>query len=228
MTATPSNQFTFQMTLEQIIREAAQKSGGGPLDGEQLKSYINSFNIIQQKLLNRGLPLAWLLRGSLTVCSGCREYTLNSRIEDIHNAVIATSSDVDVRIERVSLAEYNEIPTKTRTGRPTTYAIERLHDALNLFVWPTPDQNYDLSLYVHTRPDDLFKYTDTVRLQPRMYPPLISGMAHEIAMKRPGTPLDLVQYLETQYEKDLREAYSEDRERSSYVISPQLNARGRF
>lgn len=227
MTANPSNQFTFQMTIEEMIREASQMAGGGPLDGEQLKSYINSFNVLQQELLNRNYPLAWLLRGTLDVCSGCSEYTLNSRIYDIHNAVIKTaSSGTEVRLERISLAEYNELPIKTRTGRPTTYTVERLHDALNLRIWPAPDQTYTINMYVFTKPDDLFKYTDTVRLQPRIYPAVLCGLAYQIAKKR-GAPMDLLQGLKMDYEEQLKHAFHEDRERSSFIITPHLNTRGR-
>lgn len=227
MAATPSNQFTFQMTIEEMIREAAQMAGGGPLDGEQLKSYVNSFNVLQQELLNRNYPLAWLVRGTLDVCSGCAQYTLNGRIYDIHNAVIETDdSSTEVRLERISLAEFNEIPTKSRTGRPTQFTVERLHDALNLRVWPTPDQTYTVNMYVFTKPDDLYKYTDTVRLQPRIYPAVLSGLAYQIAKKR-GAPVDLLQSLKIDYEEQLKHAFHEDRERSSYLITPYLNTRGR-
>lgn len=227
MATTPSNRFDFAMTLEEMIREAAQFAGGGPLDGEQLLSYINSFNIIQQDIVNRGYPLSLLLQGTITVCTSCTEYELDKQIYDIHNMVVRESGDAtDIRMERLSLAEFNELPNKATTGRPTTYTVERRHEKVALRIWPTPDETYTLYMYVFTKPDDLYKYTDTVRMSPRLYPALIAGMSLQIAMKR-GAPLDRIGYLEAYYEKMLSNAYHEDRERSSFFITPSLNIRSR-
>ena len=222
-----SNSFSFEMTLEQMIREAAQPAGGGTLDGEQLQSYLFAFNVIQQDMINRGYPLSLLLQATLNICDGCAEYALNQRIYDIHNAVVREANDTtDVRLERISLAEFNELPTKSTEGRPTTYTVERRHNEIALRIWPTPDQNYTLFMYVFTKPDDLRKYTDTVRMSPRIYPALIAGLTHQIALRR-SLPLDQIQYFERQYEKLLKAAYHEDRERTSLIVRPHLNTRMR-
>lgn len=228
---TPSNSHTFQMSVDQLIRQAAQKVGGGNLDGEQLQSYANCLQIVQQEITNRGLPLAQLLFSTLQLNEGVSTYSLDGRIYDIQTAVVnsqnSTTLGTDIDIERISVTEFLRIPAKDQRARPTTYTTERLYDEVCIRVWPVPDQDYLLKMYIHSKPDDIIKYTDTIRIPPRLYPAYLFGLAHQIGLERPGTDPNQLARVEKEFEKQLAHGQHEDRERVSYYITPVLNTRTR-
>jgi hypothetical protein len=217
------------MSVDQLVRQAVQKVGGGNLDGEQLQSYANCLQIVQQEITNRGLPLAQLLFSTLQLTEGVSTYSLGTQIYDIHAAVVNTTDNstggTDVDIERISLTEFLRIPSKEQRSRPTTYTTERLYNEVCIRVWPVPDQDYILKMYIHSKPDDIIKYTDTIRIPPRLYPAYLFGLAYQIGIERNGTDPSRLAMVRDEFEKQLAFGQHEDRERVSFFITPVLNYR---
>ena len=117
------------------------------------------------------------------------------------------------------------IPNKAQTGRPTVYTTERDHDNVTLRVWPTPDKAYTLFTYVFVKPDDAAKYTQNIRIQPRYLPAIIDGLAVEIGLDRPSVPPEKLQTVKASYEQKLTNAMTEDRERTSFIVRPEITTR---
>lgn len=213
----------FTLKVHEIIREAAEKAGGGRLNGEDLKSYVKSINLVYQDVLNKGIPLALICQWVEPLYENQQEYNLGNCLIDIHSATIKgiNTNDAELGIKRVSYGEFNQIPRKTTTGRPTVFMTERQWNNLMVRVWPLPDRDYDLSMYVFVKPDDMFKYTDDIRIQPRFLPVFIAGLAYEIAIMR-ELPLDRLAFLKQDYDEKLVVAQKEDRERVTLRVLPNL------
>jgi hypothetical protein len=64
--------------------------------------------------------------------------------------------------------------------------------------------------------------TNSMDLPFRFVPAMISGLAWQMALKKPVKDLTLISYLKTVYEQDLLDAQREDRDRSDMRIWPNL------
>jgi hypothetical protein len=62
--------------------------------------------------------------------------------------------------------------------------------------------------------------TNTIEIPFRFYPCLTAGLAYYISMKKAP---DRIQLLKTVYEEEFERAMGEDRDRSSFTVTPQLN-----
>ena len=125
-----------------------------------------------------------------------------------------------MRMSRISRDTYLAIPTKTTTGRPTQFFLDR-QITPNLKIWPAPENSTDVIHYdTLTRIQDADLPTNTMEIPFRFYPCLTAGLAYYIAMKKAP---DRIQLLKTVYEEEFERAMGEDRDRSSFSVTPQLS-----
>ena len=120
----------------------------------------------------------------------------------------------------MSRAEYANLATKSSTGKPNQYYVNKLISPA-ITVWPAPDKNdtYTVHANVLSRMDDADAGANTMSVPFRFYPCLAAGLAYYIALKK--SP-DRVQMLKAMYEEEFQRALSQDEERASYRISPDL------
>jgi hypothetical protein len=122
-------------------------------------------------------------------------------------------------MSRISRDTYLNIPTKSTTGRPNQFFLDR-QITPNLKLWPTPDNSTDVLYYdALVRMDDADTYTNTLDMPFRFYPCLAAGLAYYIAMKRAPNRL---QVLKAVYEEEFERAMAEDRDRASFNVVPQI------
>jgi len=138
---------------------------------------------------------------------------------DVLSAVI-TRDNTDLSIDRVSREAFINIPTKTSTGRITQYFLDRQITPV-LKVWPAPDNSTDIIKFNRlTRMDDADIYTNTLDLPFRFYPCLAAGLAYYISLKKAP---QRTQMLKAIYEEEFERAIGEDRDRSSFSVTPQYS-----
>jgi len=117
------------------------------LGGEQTLGFEplearRTLNLLLIDWMNRGILLWKQNIATLDITSGTAEYTLPTSLIDITELVhrtISGSTTTDLALTRITMESYQRITNKTQTGRPTQYAINRLRDAAELYLWPTPD-----------------------------------------------------------------------------------------
>jgi hypothetical protein len=129
---------------------------------------------------------------------------------------VGTSSQVDLTVDRISRDYYLNIPNKLTQGRPVQYVVDRQITPV-LYLWPMPDQNYDLIVDRLVRMDDAGAGANTLQVPFRFYPCLAAGLAYYIAMKKAP---DRVQLLKAVYEEEFDRAMSEDRDRAALSLTP--------
>ena len=135
---------------------------------------------------------------------------------DILSAVVRRSGS-DISVSRISRDEYLNIPTKSSTGRPTQFYVDRKITPL-VKVWPTPENSTDVLIYDRlVRIDDADASGNTLEVPFRFYPCLAAGLAYYISMKRAP---DRMQQLKAVYEEEFLRAAEEDRARASFNIVP--------
>ena len=114
--------------------------------------------------------------------------------------------------------EYLNIPDKSSTGRHTQIFLDRQTTPV-VKLWPTPDSAYTYSLIANTiqRIDDASASAQDPEVPSRFIPPMASGLAYYIALKK--NP-DKAGILKQQYEQDFKLASDEDRNRASLHLVP--------
>lgn len=135
---------------------------------------------------------------------------------DILSAVV-TRDGTDFSIDRLSRSEFLNIPTKTQTGRPNQFFLDRQITPV-LKIWPVPENNTDIVKFNRlTRIDDADTFTNTVDVPFRFYPCLAAGLAYYLSMKKNPQMMGM---LKSVYEEEMIRAMEEDRDRASFKISP--------
>ena len=126
----------------------------------------------------------------------------------------------DVPLSRMSRAEYSHVATKSTTGKPNQYFIDKQLSP-TITVWPVPDKNstYTVYLNVLSRMDDADVGANTLDVPFRFYPCLAAGLAYYIALKRAPEKVPLLKQL---YEEEFLRALSQDEPRSSFRIAPDI------
>jgi|TARA_R110002033_G_scaffold91197_1_gene140867 hypothetical protein len=213
-----SNSKDFELDVADYIEEAFERCGLEARTGYDLKTAKRSLNLLFADWANRGLNQWTIKQRNFTVTSGDGETDLSADVIDILSLVVRRSG-TDYALSRISRDEYLSIPTKTTTGRPTQFFVDR-QITPNLKLWPLPDNDTDVVIYdALTRMDDADTYVNTVDMPFRFYPCLAAGLAYYIAMKRAPERLQILKPI---YEEEMNRAMDEDRDRASFRVSPDL------
>jgi len=217
---TVSGSKNFELDVAEYIEEAFERCGLEVRTGYDLKTAKRSMNLLFADWANRGINQWTIAQRSFTVTSNDGQYDLNADVIDILSLVIQRDS-TDYSLDRISRDAYLNIPTKSTQSRPTQYFLDR-QITPNLKLWPLPDNSTDVIYYdALVRLDDADTFVDTIQVPFRFYPALAAGLAYYIAVKKAP---DRIPLLKPMYEEELGRAMDEDRDRSSFQVSPQLRS----
>tara|TARA_B100000123_G_scaffold263938_1_gene233500 strand:- start:10477 stop:11145 length:669 start_codon:yes stop_codon:yes gene_type:complete len=215
---TVSGSTDFELDVADYIEEAYERCGLELRTGYDLATAKRSLNLMLADWANRGLNQWTIKQRTQVVTASDGEYDLGTDVIDVLG-VIVRRSGTDFAMERVSRDEFLAIPTKTTTGRPTQFFLDRQLTP-NLKIWPIPENSTDTIVYdALTRIDDADNAVNTMAVPFRFYPCLAAGLAYYLAIKRAP---ERVQLLKSVYEEEINRAIDEDRDRSSFTISPSL------
>ena len=216
---TTSSSTDFELAVDDYIEEAYERCGLEIRTGYDLKTAKRSLNLMLAEWANRGLNQWTIVQRTQALTADDVDYSLGTDVIDVLSVVVRRSG-TDFNMSRISRDTYLSIPTKTTTGRPTQYFLDR-QITPNLKIWPAPENSTDVIHYdALTRIQDADTMQNTLEIPFRFYPCLAAGLAYYIALKRAP---DRIQLLKTSYEEEFDRAMAEDRDRSSFTITPSLD-----
>ena len=213
-----SGSTNFELDVSDYIEEAFERCGLEVKTGYDLKTAKRSMNLMFAEWANRGLNQWTIVQRTQALTTGTASYNLDSDVIDVLSMVVRRDN-TDISIEKISRDEFLNIPNKSTQGRPSQFFINRqVTPVLN--IWPAPENSTDVLIYdCLTRLDDADTYTNTVDVPFRFYPCLAAGLAYYLAIKRAP---DRIQLLKSVYEEEFDRALSEDRDRASFNVAPNL------
>ena len=171
---------------------------------------------------NRGLNQWTITQRTQALTASDADYTLDSDVIDILSMVVRRSG-TDFSMTRISRDDYINLPTKTTTGRPSQFFLDR-QITPNLKIWSAPENSTDVLIYdALTRIQDADASVNTVDIPFRFYPCLTAGLAYYLAMKRAP---DRIKILKAVYEEEFERAAAEDRDRASLSLTPSTTYYG--
>ncbi len=217
---TVSGSKDFELDVADYIEEAFERCGLEVRTGYDLKTAKRSLNLMFADWANRGLNQWTIAQRNFTVTENDGDVDLGTDVIDILSLVVRRDG-TDYALDRISRDEYLNIPTKTTTGRPTQFFVDRqINPALKM--WPLPENSTDVVLYdALVRMDDADIYTNTLQVPFRFYPALAAGLAYYMSIKRAP---DRMQMLKAIYEEEINRAMDEDRDRASFHVAPDLRS----
>ena len=216
---TTSSSTNFELDVADYIEEAFERCGLELRTGYDLQTAKRSLNIMLAEWANRGLNQWTIEQRTQALTANDADYSLGTDVIDILSAVVHRGT-TDFSMSRISRDAYLSTPSKTTTGRPTQFFLDR-QVTPNLKIWPAPENSTDTIVYdALTRIQDANSAINTMEIPFRFYPCLTAGLAYYISMKKAP---DRIQFLKTVYEEEFERAMGEDRDRSSFTVTPQLS-----
>jgi len=191
--------------------------------GKQLSTARRSLNLMFLDWANRGLNLWTIELATYNLVQGDTEISLPTDTVNVLSAVIRLTNQspaTDIIIERISRAEYLNVPDKTTQAQPAQYYVQRTN-VPKVFLYPTPDQPYQLRYYRIRRIQDAGAYTNTTDVNFRFLPCLAAGLAYYLSLKFAPDRTAMMKQL---YEEEFARAAAEDRDTASAYFVPELGA----
>jgi hypothetical protein len=209
----------FTLDVGEIVEEAFERCGMEVRTGYDARTARRSMNLMFADWANRGINLWTVKSGTINMVTGQTEYTLTEDVVDILEVVIRRSG-TDFQVDRISRSEYQNIPTKTTSGRPSQLYFNR-QTAPKVNVWPAPENSTDVIRYYYVqRIEDADAAVNNVDAPFRFLPCMVAGLAYYMAVKRAP---DRVQLLKSIYEEEFQRAADEDEDRVSLKLTPSIS-----
>ena len=220
-----SGTYNFNLDIDEVIQEATEMIGGEQTLGHTPQSARRSINLLLNDWQNRGVLLWTTFTTAVTVATSVTSYDLENSVNDaLIITVKASAAATETQLTRISFEEYNVLPNKSQTGRPTQYAIKRNVDKPTVFLYPIPNNSTEiLTIEAIRQLQDVNKSADqNADIPKRFLFPLTYGLAYYLAQKRPGIPTERITLLKANYEELLKNAMEEDKERASIYFKPKI------
>ena len=222
-----SESFNFTLDLGEIIEEAYERAGLELRSGYDYKTARRSLDLLMLEWQNRGLNLWTVKNASHTLTAGTAAYGLSAERIEIIEASLRTdvgdsSNQSDLTMERISAVQYSHLTNKLTQGRPLQYYVERSPSNITINMWPVPDaqETYTFVYYYLERIEDSGKpASNNMDVPDRYLPCLVSGLAYNIALKRPES-VQLVPVLKEIYEEQWNMVSDAFREKAALYVTP--------
>ena len=217
----------FEPDVAEYVEEAFERCGLELRTGYDLRTARRSMNLMLAEWANRGLNQWTIQQNTIAMVKDQTVYNIDSTngtaaidVLDVFVRETIQGNATDIPLSRMSRAEYSHLATKSTTGKPNQFFIDK-QITPTITVWPAPDKNTTYTLYCNTltRMDDADAGANTLQMPFRFYPCLVAGLAYYLALKKAP---EKVQLLKGLYEEEFTRALSQDEERASFRVSPDL------
>ena len=217
-----SDTVAFRPDVEEIIAEAFERCGIDPQTqtGYKAVSARRSLNLLFSEWANRGINYWAVEQQTLTLVNGTASYTLPVGTIDIIDAVVRDSAGTDTSdqiINRVSIADYNQLPNKSSPGKPSQYMLDKQYTPVAYF-WQVPDRDtYSMVYWAIRQLEDVTASNQDADIPYRWNECICAGLASKISLKYAN---EKFQILNEMYERAFAFAAASDNDGVSLRIQP--------
>jgi hypothetical protein len=217
-----SGTFAFRPDVEEIITEAFERCG---LDtqlqtGNRAVSARRSLNLLFSEWANRGINYWAVTQNTLTLVSGTLSYSLPPETIDIIDVVVRDSAGTDTSdqmINRISISDYNQLPNKNSSGKPSQYMLDKQSTPV-IYLWQVPDRTtYSLNYWAVNQLEDITASNQDADIPYRWNECICAGLASKLALK---FATDKFSILNEMYERAFNFAASSDNDGVSLRVQP--------
>ena len=217
-----SGEFLFLPQLADAYDEAFERAKIDPssITGKHIRSAQRSVNYMLVEWGNE--IIQWVFnQETIPMVQGTSTYVLPAKANDIVTSVIRRSG-ADTPMIIIARATFLDIPDKTNQGLPIQYKVDRKKDAVEITVWPIPENSTDVIVYDYMRRiEDAGEMQDTPDIPYRFLEAFVSGLAARLALKY--SPRQVASDLSILAERAFKKASDNDDEPASIMIIPTNN-----
>lgn len=208
------------------------------LSARHLESARRAIEGLFAEWANDDINIWKISEATTSVVSGTGSYTIGTSgtpVIDVINVSLRDSNNYDTPLELISQGEYQLLPRKTNTGKPTQYTVFRTTTGVTLSLYPVPDAStYTLTYHTLAYIGEPITYDAGVDLPRKFQPALLHGLAYKLALRNkmktgingeiisPGVDPQHVQDLRQEYMQVYAKAKDADRERASFYAVPYV------
>ena len=217
-----SGTVAFQPNVEEIITEAFERCGLDPQiqTGDRAVSARRSLNLLFSEWANRGINYWAVEQQTLTLVNGTASYALPVGTIDLIDAVVRDSAGTDTSdqiINRVSIADYNQLPNKSSPGKPSQYMLDKQYTPVAYF-WQVPDRDtYSMVYWAIRQLEDVTASNQDADIPYRWNECICAGLASKLSLKYAN---EKFQILNEMYERAFAFAAASDNDGVSLRIQP--------
>lgn len=217
-----SGTVAFRPNVEEIIAEAYERCGidSQTRTGYHAVSARRSLNMLFSEWSNRGINYWTVQNNTLTLASGTTTYTLPVGTIDLIDVVVREtvgSTTTDTPVERISMADYNQLPNKSSSGKPTQYMLDKQYTPI-VYVWQVPDNNsYSFVYWSINQLEDITESNQEADVPYRWSDCICAGLASKLALKFNPEKFEV---LNSMYERAFDFAASADNDGVSLRVRP--------
>ena len=217
-----SGTVAFRPNVEEIITEAFERCGidTQTQTGDKAVSARRSLNLLFAEWANRGINYWAVDQQTLTLVKGTAAYELPVGTIDLISAVIRDSSGTDTSdqiINRVSISDYNQLPNKDSSGKPSQYMLDKQYTP-KAYFWSVPDKTtYSMVYWAIRQLEDVTASNQDADIPYRWNECICAGLASKLSLKFANEKFTL---LNEMYERAFNFAASTDNDGVSLRIQP--------
>lgn len=202
-----------------VVDEAVDRSGGEGSTGADVLRIRRGMRMLTERWAAQGFN-TWRIATKTFTISGAAtpSIALGSDVDDVIQVNSQRQGLGEQPMRRISPSQYAQLTTKDTQGQPSQYYLDR-QDNPKLFIFPIGTPGFETTLFVYyvSRPEDFARYGDTTDDVPgRWLEALISGLALDLARKRPPYDEQLIARLKAEAAEAEDLAQRADRGRQRY------------
>lgn len=201
-----------------VVEEAVGRSGGEEATAADVLKIRRGLRILTERWQAQGYN-TWRITTMTDNPTGTTSpLVLPSAVDDVIQVNCQTSATAaESPMRRLSATEYAQLSSKDTTGQPSQYYLERTVPP-KLYVYPIGTDAMILNIWYVARPEDYDLYgEDTDDVPGRWLEAMISGLALDLARKRPPYNEQLIARLKGEAAEAEDLAQRADRQRKNYV-----------
>ena len=203
-----------------VVDEAVERSGGQEATASDVTKVRRGLRLLTERWLAQGYN-TWRVEQQQFVATGISTHiNLPKNVDDVIQVNSTRNGSTEKAMRRISPIEYAQLASKEAKGNPSQYYLDRKEQP-KLFLFPIGDPYFadQINVWYVSRPEDFDRYGDTTDDVPgRWLEALVSGLALDLARKRPPYNEPLIQRLkaEAAEAEDLAQRADRSRERYRY------------
>jgi hypothetical protein len=221
--------------IKRALRMTNSLGEGAQLSPEQRQDAYATFNAKLRAWQARGV-MGWKVqRTSLALANGTAAYDLAQVTRDVkvEEFMLRDSSGTDVALRHLVREEYQRLPNKSTTGRPTSVLVERnvantvggkvYQGGVRLTFWPIPDAAYTLIYSAEQRLQDITEDTQQIDWPIEYEEQLLFDLAYDLGLEH-GAVEERMQRVERRRNETADAMIKDNNERGPVRL--RLNLRG--
>jgi hypothetical protein len=201
-----------------VVDEAVDRSGGQEATAADIMKVRRGLRLLTERWIAQGYNTWRIESTTININGSDGKVCLPACVDDVIQVNTVRPDGGETTLRRISPVEYAQLTSKKTQGSPSQYYLDRKEEPV-LFLFPigslTEDQ--DVSVWYVARPTDFDRYGDTTDDVPgRWLDALVSGLALDLARKRPPYNEALIQRLKAEAAEAEDLAQRADRGRYSF------------